>query len=348
MLNVLVTGGAGYIGSHTVIALINEGFNPIIIDNFDNSSPKAIDAIEDVTKTKVKLYEGDVRDSHLLNKIFSENNICAVIHFAGLKAVAQSVKEPVNYYDNNLISTIELLKAMISHNCQNIIFSSSATVYSAQEGVDMNECAPVGRSTNPYGTTKYFQEVILEDVANATNLQAIALRYFNPLGAHESGKIGEDPDGIPNNLAPYITQVAVGKLELLTINGNDYNTEDGTCVRDYIHVMDLGLGHVLALKRMLKTLQIGSKIQSMESKFEVYNLGTGRGSSVLEVIAAFEKTFGFEINKKFGDRRDGDIATSFAVTDLAKEKLGFEAQYTLDEMCRDSWNWQKNNPQGFH
>lgn len=332
MTTVLVTGGAGFIATHTDIELLNKGYDVISVDNYGNSSPVALERVEQITGKPVKRYDGDVRDEALMERVFTENNIDWVIHFAGLKAVGESVAKPIEYYDNNLNSTIVLLKAMRAHDVKKVIFSSSATVYGTPKELPLTEESQIGGTTNPYGTTKYFIEQILKDVCVADkDLKVALLRYFNPIGAHPSGLIGENPNGIPNNLMPYIARVAAGKLPCLSVYGDDYPTPDGTGVRDYIHVCDLAVGHIKALQ----------KLDSIQGA-EVYNLGTGKGSSVLDVVKAFEKASGVKINYKIAPRRPGDIAECYADATKAKEELGWEAKYTLDDMCRDSWNFTKN------
>ena len=336
-MNILVTGGAGYIGSHTCVELLNSGYGVVVIDNLCNSNAKSLDRVETLTGKKVKFYEGDVRDEALLRKIFAENEIGAVIHFAGLKAVGESVAQPWRYYDNNLNSTLVLTKVMEEAGCKKIIFSSSATVYSGDNQMPLRENSRTGNCTNPYGTTKYFLEQILKDYCAADKeLNMALLRYFNPIGAHESGRIGEDPRGIPNNLMPYITQVAVGRREQLSIFGDDYDTHDGTGVRDYIHVVDLAKGHVAAVEYTDKNLGC-----------EVFNLGTGIGYSVLDMVKTFRDVNEVALPYVIAPRRPGDIATCYADPTKSAQKLGWKAEKTLADMCRDSWNWQKNNPQGF-
>ena len=336
-MNVLVTGGAGYIGTHTCISLLNKGFTPIIVDNLCNSKEEAVKRVEKITGKEIKFYENDVRDKEALKKIFSENKIDAVIHFAGLKAVGESVAKPLEYYENNLVSTLVLLEVMREFGCNNIIFSSSATVYGDPASVPIKEDFPLS-TTNPYGTTKLFIERILTDYAYANKeFNPILLRYFNPVGAHESGLIGEDPKGIPNNLTPYIAQVAVGKRDHVNVFGNDYPTKDGTGVRDYIHVMDLAEGHVAALK----------KFEEGNCGLQVYNLGTGVGYSVLDVIASYSKAVGRDIPYVITDRRPGDIAECYADSTKAYEELGWKAVKTLDDMCADSMRWQTQNPNGY-
>ncbi|MBE6781177.1 MAG: UDP-glucose 4-epimerase GalE [Ruminococcaceae bacterium] len=334
---ILTTGGAGYIGSHTCIELINAGYDVVVVDNLDNSSKKSIERVEKIVGKKIKFYENDVRDREALRKIFSENKIDAVIHFAGLKAVGESVAKPIEYYDNNLISTLVLLEVMREFDCKKIVFSSSATVYGVAKEMPLTEDMPLG-AINPYGRTKYFIEEMLRDVYVSDNTWSIALlRYFNPIGAHESGTIGEDPKGIPNNLMPYIAQVAVGRLEKLHVFGNDYNTVDGTGVRDYIHVVDLADGHVKAVDWALKN-----------EGCEAINLGTGNGISVLELRNAFVKASGADVPYVIDPRRPGDPDEVYANANKAKELLGWSAKKNVDDMCRDSWNWQSNNPNGYN
>lgn len=333
---ILVTGGAGYIGSHTCVEMQNAGYDVIVIDNLDNSSSEALKRVEKITGKEIKFYQEDVREKQALRKIFSENSIDAVIHFAGLKAVGESVREPIMYYDNNLISTLVLLEVMNEFNVKKIVFSSSATVYGAATEMPLVEGMPLG-AINPYGRTKYFIEEMLRDLYVADKEWSIALlRYFNPIGAHESGTIGEDPKGIPNNLMPYIAQVAVGKLEKLHVFGDDYKTVDGTGVRDYIHVVDLAKGHVKAVDWALGTLGC-----------EAFNLGTGNGTSVLQLRQAFVDASGIDIPYVIDPRRPGDPDEVYAKADKAREVLGWEAKLGIDEMCRDTWNWQKNNPKGY-
>ena len=337
-MNVLVTGGAGYIGSHTCVELLENGYGVVVIDNLVNANPVSLKRVEQITGKTVKFYDGDVRDEALLRKIFSENDISCVIHFAGLKAVGESVEKPWEYYDNNLNTTLVLTKVMKEVGMKNIIFSSSATVYGDPASVPIREDFPVGGTTNPYGTTKAMTERILTDVCKADpTLNVALLRYFNPIGAHKSGLIGEDPNGIPNNLMPYIAKVAVGKLEKVHVFGNDYPTPDGTGVRDYIHVVDLARGHVCAIR----------KLETNCGLF-ICNLGTGKGYSVLDVIHAFSKACGKEIPYVIDPRRPGDIAECYADPSKAKRELGWVAEYGIEEMCADSWNWQKKNPDGYH
>ena len=336
MSTVLVTGGAGFIGSHTSIELLNAGYDIIILDNFVNSKPESLKRIKELAGKDFKFYQADIRDEEALTKIFAENKIDAVIHFAGLKSVPQSIKEPLNYYDNNIAGTVCLCRVMDKAGCKKLVFSSSATVYGSKNPSPLKEDMPTGGTTNPYGTTKYFIEQILQDLCASDSKWGVSiLRYFNPIGAHKSGRIGEDPNGIPGNLMPYITQVAIGKLECLNVCGNDYPTPDGTGVRDYIHVVDLAIGHIKALDRLLKV-----------DGCEVYNLGTGKGYSVLDVVKAFEKASGLKINYRIAPRRAGDVACCYADATKAKEVLGWQAKYDIDDMCADSWRWQSQNPNG--
>ena len=336
-MNVLVTGGAGYIGSHTCVELLNKGYGVVVIDNLCNSNPKSLDRVMELTGKTLKFYEGDVRDEELLKKIFLENDIGCVIHFAGLKAVGESVAKPWEYYDNNLNSTLVLTKVMKEAGMKKIIFSSSATVYTADNEMPLRETSRTGGCTNPYGWTKYMTEQILSGMAHADGEWSIALlRYFNPIGAHASGRIGEDPRGIPNNLMPYITQVAVGRREFLSVYGNDYNTHDGTGVRDYIHVVDLAKGHVAAVEYV-----------TGHRGCEVFNLGTGTGYSVLDMVKAFNEANGLDLPYKIVDRRPGDIDRMYADPAKSAQVLGWKAEKSLEDMCRDSWRWQSNNPNGF-
>lgn len=335
-MSILITGGAGFIGSHTCVELLNAGYDIIILDNFVNSKPESLKRIKELTGKDFKFYQADIRDEEAMTKVFAENKIDAVIHFAGLKSVPQSVKEPLNYYDNNIAGTVCLCRVMDKAGCKKLVFSSSATVYGSKNPSPLREDMPTGGTTNPYGTTKYFIEQILQDLCVSDSEWGVSiLRYFNPIGAHKSGRIGEDPNGIPGNLMPYITQVAIGKLECLNVCGNDYPTPDGTGVRDYIHVVDLALGHIKALDRLLKV-----------KGCEVYNLGTGKGYSVLDVVKAFEKASGIKINYRIAPRRAGDVACCYADATKAKEVLGWQAQYDIDDMCADSWRWQSQNPNG--
>ena len=335
-MSVLVTGGAGYIGSHTVIELIENGYEPIIVDNLCNSKKVAVERVEKIVGKKIKFYQYDLCEIDKLREIFKKENIDSCIHFAGLKAVGESCQKPLEYYQNNLISTLNLVQVMKEFGCKNLVFSSSATVYGQPKSVPILEDFPLS-TTNPYGSTKLYIEGILKDIYKADNSFNIALlRYFNPIGAHKSGLIGEDPNGIPNNLMPYITQVAIGKLKQLSVFGDDYPTHDGTGVRDYIHVLDLARGHILALKKLSKN-----------SGLVIYNLGTGKGYSVLDMVKAFENASGKKVPYVISARRSGDIAECYASTALAKEELGFECKYGLKDMCEDSWRWQSNNPNGY-
>ena len=336
-MNVLVTGGAGYIGSHTCLELLNKECGVIVIDNLCNSSHKALDRVQELTGKSMTFYEGDVRDEALLQKIFDNHSIDCVIHFAGLKAVGESVAKPWEYYDNNLNSTLVLTKVMKRAGVKKIIFSSSATVYTADNEMPLKETSRTGGCTNPYGWTKYMTEQILSGIAHADEEWSIVLlRYFNPIGAHESGRMGEDPRGIPNNLMPYITQVAVGRREKLSVFGNDYDTHDGTGVRDYIHVVDLAKGHVAAVDYACGN-----------NGCQVFNLGTGCGYSVLDMVKTFREVNDVALPYEIVARRPGDIATCYADPAKSAEVLGWKAEKTLEDMCRDSWNWQKNNPNGY-
>lgn len=334
---VLVTGGAGYIGSHTCVELLNAGKDVVIVDNFYNCKKSSLDRIRALVNKDFKFYECDIRDKEGLDKIFKKEKIDSVIHFAGLKAVGESVHKPLEYFDNNVTGTLILLDVMRNNGCKKIVFSSSATVYGMNNVSPLTEDMEVGGVTNPYGRTKYMIECILKDLYTSDNSWSICLlRYFNPIGAHKSGTMGEDPNGIPNNLMPYITQVAIGKREYLNVWGNDYDTPDGTGVRDYIHVVDLALGHIKAVE----------KAENNEGLF-IYNLGTGKGYSVLDVVKAFEKASGVNIPYKIGPRRDGDIATCYSDPSKAEKELGWKAQRDIEEMCEDSWRWQKQNPNGY-
>lgn len=336
-MNVLVTGGAGSIGSHTCVELLNRGMGVVVIDNLVNASPKAIERVEQITGKHVHFYENDVRDRAALDRIFEKHHIDCAIHFAGLKAVGQSVSMPLEYYDNNLFSTVTLCEAMRDHGVKDIVFSSSATVYSGDNDMPLREGSRTGMCTNPYGWTKYMSEQILRDTAFADSGWAVVLlRYFNPIGAHSSGLIGEDPRGIPNNLMPFISQVAVGRLDHLNVFGDDYDTHDGTGVRDYIHVVDLARGHAAAIEYMQR--------HRGES---VFNLGTGMGYSVLDMVKAFERVTGKKIPYEIVPRRPGDLATVYSSPDKSAEELGWKAQYDLDDMCRDAWAWQSKNPMGY-
>lgn len=338
-MSILVSGGAGYIGSHTVLALLEKGYDVVVFDNYANSCPESIRRVEELTGKKVKLYEADMMDEGAIEKIFEENpDITALIHFAGLKAVGESVSKPIEYYENNIGGTLNLLKVMRAHNVKNIIFSSSATVYGTPEKVPISEEAPKGVCTNPYGWTKSMIEQILTDVHTSDNdWKVVLLRYFNPIGAHPSGRIGEDPQGIPNNLVPYIAQVAVGRREQVNVFGNDYKTHDGTGVRDYIHVCDLADGHVKALE----------KLERSTGGVQIYNLGTGIGYSVLDVIKAYEKACGKTLKYAICPRRAGDVDENYSDPTKALNELGWKAKYGIDDMCRDSWNWQRSNPFGY-
>ena len=336
-MNVLVTGGAGYIGSHTCLELLESGYGVVVVDNLCNSNEKSLERVESLTGKKLRFYRGDVRDEALLRQIFRENEIDSVIHFAGLKAVGESVAMPWEYYDNNLNSTLVLTKVMKEVGVKSLIFSSSATVYTATNEMPLREDSVTGHCTNPYGWTKYMTEQILSGIAHADKEWSVCLlRYFNPIGAHESGMIGEDPRGIPNNLMPYITQVAVGRREKLSVFGNDYDTHDGTGVRDYIHVVDLAKGHVAAVK-----------FAAANKGAEVFNLGTGTGYSVLDMVHTFREVNQIELPYQIVERRPGDIATCYADPVKSEKLLGWKAEKNLADMCRDSWNWQSKNPQGY-
>ena len=334
---ILVTGGAGYIGSHTIVELLNANREVVVLDNLHNSSEISLERVKQITGKSVTFYQGDILDREMLRKIFAENQIESVIHFAGLKAVGESVREPLRYYQNNVTGSIVLVEEMLKANVNTIVFSSSATVYGDPQIIPIVESCQIGGTTNPYGTSKYMVERVLEDTVKAfPQLSAVVLRYFNPVGAHESGLIGEDPNGIPNNLLPYISQVAVGKLQQLSVFGSDYDTHDGTGVRDYIHVVDLAIGHLKALDK-----------HQDDAGFHVYNLGTGTGYSVLDMVKAFEKVNNIEVPYKLVERRPGDIATCYSNPQKALVELGWKTERGLDEMMRDTWNWQKNNPNGY-
>ncbi|MBP1553993.1 MAG: UDP-glucose 4-epimerase GalE [Oscillospiraceae bacterium] len=334
---ILVTGGAGYIGSHTVVELLENGREVVVVDNLCNSSEKSLERVKEITGRDVKFYKADILDKAALEEIFEKESIESVIHFAGLKAVGESVAKPWEYYNNNITGTLVLLEVMKNHGCKNIIFSSSATVYGDPAFVPITEECPKGVCTNPYGWTKSMLEQILTDIQKADKeWNVVILRYFNPIGAHISGKIGENPNGIPNNLMPYITQVAVGKLQQLGVFGDDYDTHDGTGVRDYIHVVDLAKGHVKALRKLEENAGLC-----------LYNLGTGTGYSVLDMVKSFEKANGVPVPYAIKDRRPGDIATCYADASKAKNELGWEAENGIEEMCRDAWRWQSQNPNGF-
>ncbi len=335
-MTVLVTGGAGFIGSHTVVELLNAGYDVVVIDNLCNSSREAIERVKKITGKEVYFYENDVRDRAALELIFTAFDIDWVIHFAGLKAVGESVRMPVEYYDNNLVSTLVLVETMKKFGVKKIVFSSSATVYGDPDELPLRETSKMNPTTNPYGATKVMQENILRDLFVSDKEWTVALlRYFNPVGAHESGLIGEDPKGIPNNLMPYVAQVASGKLKEIGVFGNDYPTPDGTGVRDYIHVVDLARGHVAAMKNLNR------------AGVYVYNLGTGNGYSVLDMIKAFSKACGKELHYVIKPRRAGDIATCYASAEKAERELGWKAEYDLEKMCIDQWNWQRKNPNGY-
>ena len=336
-MKILVTGGTGYIGSHTCVELLNKGYEVVVFDNLYNSKIDVVDKIEKITGKKITFYKADMLDKESMRPIFEEHKLDAVIHFAGLKAVGESVEKPWEYYHNNLTGTLILVDVLKKYDAKNLIFSSSATVYGDPAQIPITEECPKGQCTNPYGWTKSMLEQVLTDIQKADpDWNIVLLRYFNPIGAHESGLIGENPNGIPNNLMPYITQVAVGKLKSLGVFGNDYDTPDGTGVRDFIHVMDLAKGHVKALKKL-----------EDHSGLSIYNLGTGVGYSVLDVVKNFEKATGIQIPYEIKPRRAGDIATCYSDASKAKRELGWEAEYGILEMCRDSWNWQKKNPNGY-
>ncbi len=336
-MEILVTGGAGYIGSHTCVELLNAGYDVIVADNLYNSSPEALSRVREIKGKPLKFYEEDVLDREALHRIFEENEIEAVIHFAGLKAVGESVAKPIEYYHNNICGTLTLTDVMRQYGCKNIIFSSSATVYGDPAEMPITENCPKGTCTNPYGWSKSMQEQILTDIHTADeDWNVVLLRYFNPIGAHPSGRIGEDPKGIPNNLLPYVAQVAIGKLDCLGVFGDDYDTPDGTGVRDYIHVVDLARGHVNAIEKLRDN-----------SGVSVYNLGTGTGYSVLQVVHAFEKACGHSIKYEIKPRRPGDIAMCYCDPSKAKAELGWEAERSLEEMCADTWRWQSANPDGY-
>lgn len=336
-MKVLLTGGAGYVGSHTAVELLNHGYEVSVIDNLSNSSSMAIERVQRLSNKSIDFYEEDLLNIKAVDRIFSQSKFDAVIHFAGLKAVGESVEKPLDYYRVNIESTINLCQIMLDHKVNNLVFSSSATVYGEPERIPIDESCLIIDAANPYGRTKLVIERMLEDVCRANSeLNVIRLRYFNPVGAHGSGEIGEDPGGTPNNLLPFVSQVAVGRLKELIVFGNDYPTDDGTCLRDYIHVCDLARGHQAALKKF-----------KSNPGLLTYNLGSGRGCSVLEVISAFERVNGIKIPYTVGDRRSGDIAVSYTDPSLAKKELGWETEMTLDDICRDAWNWQKKNPKGY-
>ncbi len=336
-MKILVTGGAGYIGSHTCVELLDAGYEVVVVDNLYNASAKSIDRIKEITGRDLTFYEADILDFDKMDEIFAKEQVDCVIHFAGLKAVGESVAKPLEYYKNNINGTLVLCEAMRKNGCKNIIFSSSATVYGDPAFIPITEECPKGTPTNPYGWTKHMIEQILTDFHTAdSEWNVILLRYFNPIGAHKSGLIGEDPKGIPNNLLPYVAQVAIGKLPCLGVFGDDYDTPDGTGVRDYIHVVDLAVGHVKAINKIKENPGV-----------KIYNLGTGNGYSVLDVVKAFSKACGHEVPYEIKPRRPGDISTCYADASLAKKELGWEAQYGIDEMCADSWRWQSMNPNGY-
>ena len=337
-MKILVTGGAGFIGSHTCVELLNAGYEIVIVDNLYNSSEKSLDRVKELTGKDFAFYPYDIRDKENMRKIFEDHKIDACIHFAGLKAVGESCREPLMYYDNNIGGTLALCEVMAEYGCKKIVFSSSATVYGNSNISPLKEDMKTGGTTNPYGTTKYMIEIILDDFHKADKDWGVTLlRYFNPIGAHKSGRIGENPNGIPNNLMPYITQVAIGKLPYLNVFGDDYNTPDGTGVRDYIHVVDLALGHVKAVEKILKD----------EPAVNIYNLGTGNGYSVLDIVKAFEQASGQKIEYKIAPRRPGDLDVCYSDASKALNELGWKAERTLLEMCEDSWRWQSGNPNGF-
>ena len=336
-MKVLVTGGAGYIGSHTCVELVEAGYTPIVVDNLCNSSAKSLERVKEITGQDIPFYQGDVCDEALLDSILNEHEVICAIHFAGLKAVGESVAMPLEYFRNNLLSTLTLCKVLGKHGVKKIIFSSSATVYSGDNEMPLRETSKTGNCTNPYGWTKYMGEQILRDIAKADEEWSVVnLRYFNPVGAHKSGLIGEHPNGIPNNLMPFISQTAIGKRDHLNVFGNDYPTPDGTGVRDYIHVVDLARGHVAAIKYLLANKGEG-----------VFNLGTGTGYSVLDMVKAFEAANGVSVPYEIAARRPGDLATCYADPAKSREVLGWEAQFDQNDMCRDSWNWQSKNPNGY-
>lgn len=336
-MNILLAGGAGYIGSHTAVKLLNAGHDVIVIDNYSNSSPEVLNRVGKITNKSLLFYEEDIKNKNAVRKIFDQNNIDCVIHFAGLKSVSESIDNPIQYYRNNIDTTLTLLECMQLTNVKNMVFSSSATVYGTDAGMPCVETMQRGFCTNPYGWTKVMMEQILEDTVKSDNgMSVVLLRYFNPVGAHPSGLIGESPQGIPNNLMPYITQVAIGRRNKLTVFGGDYDTPDGTCRRDFIHVMDLASAHLNAVNYVAKHKGI-----------DVFNIGTGTPYSVLDIIKTFEKVNGVQVNYELGPRRVGDLPEVWANADKAKEILGWEAKYGLAEMCRDAWNWQVKNPDGY-
>ncbi|WP_017445858.1 UDP-glucose 4-epimerase GalE [Gayadomonas joobiniege] len=334
---ILVTGGAGYIGSHTVLELLNQGDEVIVVDNLHNASETSLNRVKEITGKELTFYQADILDTDAMDKIFSQHKVDSVIHFAGLKAVGESTQIPLTYYHNNVTGTINLCQVMAKHNVKSIVFSSSATVYGDPQALPLVESMPTGIPTNAYGHSKLMIEEILRDLSESDpDWKIVILRYFNPIGAHESGRIGEDPNGIPNNLMPFITQVAVGRRDELSVFGNDYDTHDGTGVRDYIHVVDLAIGHLKALDRIKEDKGVFT-----------YNLGTGTGYSVLDMVKAFEKASGKTINYKLVDRRPGDVAACYADASAAKNELNWQAEFGLERMCEDSWRWQSNNPNGY-
>ena len=336
-MKILVTGGAGYIGSHTCVELLNAGYDVVVVDNLYNASAKALDRVREITGKDLTFYEADILDAPKMDEIFKKEQVDCVIHFAGLKAVGESVVKPLEYYKNNINGTLVLCETMRKNGCKNIIFSSSATVYGNPAFIPITEECPKGTPTNPYGWTKWMIEQILTDLHTADpEWNVILLRYFNPIGAHKSGLMGEDPKGIPNNLLPYVAQVAIGKLKCLGVFGDDYDTPDGTGVRDYIHVVDLAAGHVKAINKIKENPGV-----------KIYNLGTGKGYSVLDVVKAFSKACGHDVPYEIKPRRAGDISTCYSDASLAKKELGWEAKYDIDEMCEDSWRWQTMNPNGY-
>ena len=336
-MKILVTGGAGYIGSHTCVELLNAGYDVVVVDNLYNASAKALDRVREITGKDLTFYEADILDAPKMDEIFKKEQVDCVIHFAGLKAVGESVVKPLEYYKNNINGTLVLCEVMRKNGCKNIIFSSSATVYGNPAFIPITEECPKGTPTNPYGWTKWMIEQILTDLHTADpEWNVILLRYFNPIGAHKSGLMGEDPKGIPNNLLPYVAQVAIGKLKCLGVFGDDYDTPDGTGVRDYIHVVDLAAGHVKAINKIKENPGV-----------KIYNLGTGKGYSVLDVVKAFSKACGHDVPYEIKPRRAGDISTCYSDASLAKKELGWEAKYDIDEMCEDSWRWQTMNPNGY-
>lgn len=336
-MKILVTGGAGYIGSHTCVELLNAGYDVVVVDNLYNASAKALDRVREITGKDLTFYEADILDAPKMDEIFKKEQVDCVIHFAGLKAVGESVVKPLEYYKNNINGTLVLCETMRKNGCKNIIFSSSATVYGNPAFIPITEECPKGTPTNPYGWTKWMIEQILTDLHTADpEWNVILLRYFNPIGAHKTGLMGEDPKGIPNNLLPYVAQVAIGKLKCLGVFGDDYDTPDGTGVRDYIHVVDLAAGHVKAINKIKENPGV-----------KIYNLGTGKGYSVLDVVKAFSKACGHDVPYEIKPRRAGDISTCYSDASLAKKELGWEAKYDIDEMCEDSWRWQTMNPNGY-